>query len=409
VFTPERRVRRCRPAACVCAIVASLVAVAACQAGARRPVPVPVPVPVRVLSNYERATGNTIPRDCGYSSPLPAKPGWSLWLFCDTAIASARGGQIQHLILGTDTAAAGPYRASQVPSRLSEIPTPPAPLTLPSAGAPQPFLPAPQGLLLPGSTLPCTGPGAYPASWISGVTREPPGAFSSDLLISYDDYCVTGNADPLTAEGFGLVTYDPASNLLSPPAQVFGSVTGLQLPPQQVLGSPVFPGDGYLYLFGFCHAAAPPAGCSSGRVFLARTVAQPVYWQNPFTYEYWTGSGWSPDAVAAETLIPVGRPLGISVGDYAADGRGLVMIEQTSLAGGFQVWQARSPTGPWRRILTGRVPCSRSTQRGTEGLCRAVIGHPELSTRSRLLISYFDPGNDHVDVSAYPWLSPGRR
>jgi hypothetical protein len=398
VFTPERRVRLCRPAACVCAIVASLVMIAACQAGVHRP----MPARMQVLSNYERATGNTTPRDCGYSSLLPGRPGWSLWLFCDTAIASARGGKIQHLILGTDTAAAGPYRAGQAPSRLSEIPTPPMPLTLPSAGAPQPFLPAPQGLLLPGSTLPCAGPGAYPASWISGVTRESPAA-ASGLLISYDDYCVTGNADQLTAESFGLVTYDPAGNLLSPPARVFGSVTGLQLPPQQVLGSPVFPGDGYLYLFGFCHAAAPPAGCGRGRVFLARTVAQPAYWQNPFTYEYWTGSGWSPDEASAGTLLPAARPLGISVGDYAAVGRGLVMVEQTSLAGSFRVWQARSPAGPWRQILTGQVPCSRSAQRGAEGLCRAVIGHPELSTRSQLLISYFDPGNNHVDVSAYPW------
>ena len=149
------------------AALASLAAVAACGAG------VPRPAPVQVLSNYERDTGNTIRRDCGYSSPLPGKPGWSLWLFCDTVVTSARGGKIERLILGTDTAAAGPYRAGHAPARLSEIPTPPAPLTLPGAAAPQPFLPAPQRLLLPGSTLPCAGPGAYPASWISGVAREP--------------------------------------------------------------------------------------------------------------------------------------------------------------------------------------------------------------------------------------------
>jgi len=401
VLTHERCVRLCRSAAGVCAFLAFLVTVVACQADVRRP----APAPARVLSNYERTTGNTIHRDCGYSSPLPGTPGWSLWLFCDTAIANARGGKIEHLILGTDTAAAGPYRAGQAPSRLSEIPTPPAPLTLPSVGVPQPFLPAPQSLLLPGGTFPCTGPGAYPASWISGVTREPSAASSTDLLISYDDYCVTGNGDS-TAEGFGLVEYDPAGNLLSPPALVFGSLTGLPLAPQQVLGSPVFAGDGYLYLFGFCPVTAPPAGCGRGGVFLVRTVAQPAYWQNPFTYQYWTGDGWSSDEMAADTLIPAGRPLGISVGDYIADGHGLVMVEQTSLAGGFQAWQARSPAGPWRRILAGQVPCRRGTQRGTEGLCRAVIGHPELSTRSQLLVSYFDPGDDHVDVSAYPWRSP---
>ena len=95
-----------------------------------------------------------------------------------------------------------------------------------------------------------------------------------------------------------------------------------------------------------------------------------------------------------------GRPF---LNPERADGHGLVMIEQTSLAGGFQAWQASSPAGPWRRLLAGRVPCAKGTESGAEGLCRALIGHPELSTRSRLLISYYNPGNDHVDVSAYPW------
>ena len=323
-------------------VSAVAVTVTACGAGVPRPALVPVPV----LSNYER-NGNTIRRDCGYSSPLPGKPGWSLWLFCDTVIASLHGGKTERLILGTGTAAAGPYRAGHAPSRLSEIPTPPTPLTLPGLGAPQPFLPGPQRLLQPGSTLPCAGPGAYPASWISGVAREPSApeihTGASNLLISYDNYCVTGNADALTAEGFGLIEYDPARNLLSWPAVVFNSIPGLPLPPQQVLGSPVFTGDGYLYLFGFCPAGPPPAGCGRGGVFGVRTLAQPAYWQNKFTYQYWTGDGWSPDEAAAHTLIPAARPFGISVGDYTAVGRGLVMIEQTSLAGGFQVWEARSP------------------------------------------------------------------
>jgi hypothetical protein len=398
-----RRVRLCRALACTWAVLVSLTAIAACGAG------VPRPVLVQVLSNYEK-NGNTVRRDCGYSAPLPGKPGWSLWLFCDTVIASGRGGKTERLILGTDTAAAGPYRAGYAPARLSEIPTPPKPLTLPGVRPPQPFLPGPQRLLLLGSALPCAGPGAYPASWISGVAREPaaPGihAAASRLLISYDNYCVAGHADALSAEGFGLAEYDPASNLLGAPAVVFGSASGLPLPPLQVLGSPVFAGDGHLYLFGFCPAAPPPAGCGRGRVFAVRTVAQPAYWQNPLTYQYWTGAGWSPDEAAARTLLPAAHPFGISVGDYTADGHGLVMVEQTSLAGGFQVWQARSPADPWRRIITGQVPCRRGPQPGPESLCRALIGHPELSTRGQLVISYFDPGNDHVDVSAYPWLSP---
>jgi len=356
--------------------------------------------PAPVLSNYERSTGATIRRDCGYSSPLPGRPGWSIWLFCDTAVISAHGRRIEQLILGTGTAAAGPYQAGRVPAGLSEVPTPPTRPAGPGSFAPQPFLPAPRGLQLPGSMWPCTGPGAYPAAWISGVTRAPPAA-ADTLLITYDDYCVTGAG--ATAEGFGLAEYAPAGNLLGPVTTVFSTGFGLPLLKQQVLGSPVLGPDGYLYLFGFCRAAPPPAGCGRGLVFLARTVAAPASWGNPFSYDYWTGGGWSPQAAAATSLIPAGQPLGISVGDFTADGHGLVMIEQTSLAGDFRAWQARSPAGPWRRILTGRVPCTPGTEPGLEGLCRALIGHPELSTPSRLLISYYDPGNDHVDVAAYPW------
>jgi hypothetical protein len=400
------------------ALLMSLLAMAAVASCAGPSRPSPGPAPGLVLSNYERATGDTVPRDCGYSSPLPAKPGWSLWLFCDTAVTSARGATIDRLILGTDTAAAGPYQAGQVPSRLSEIPTPPAPAALPSDGAPEPFLPAPQNLVRPGSTLPCSGSGTYPAAWITGVAREPAdaGAGSRDrLLISYNDYCVTGDTGSLgtdvpghlTAEGSGLIEYDPATNRLGPLEQVFGGTLGLAqsgiaLPVQQVLGSPVFHG-GYLYQFGFCSAATLPTGCATGKVFMVRVQATPAAWQNPLSYQYWTGAGWSLDPNTAASVLPAGHPLGVSAGDYSAAGRGLVVVEQTSLAGDFQVWQASSPAGPWRHLRSGRVPCRAGKGDGAGNLCRAVIGHPELSTRSHLLISYFNPGNGHVELSAYSW------
>ncbi|HEY2238575.1 MAG TPA: hypothetical protein VGI21_07280 [Streptosporangiaceae bacterium] len=404
----------------------TMAAVAACAGPSR---PAPNPAPGLVLSNYERATGDTVPRDCGYSSPLPGQSGWSLWLFCDTAVTSDQGTRIDRLILGTDTAAAGPYRAGQAPTRLSEIPTPPAAAARPSDGAPEPFLPAPQGLVRPGGTASCSGAGAYPAAWITGVAREPA---RSDLLISYNDYCVTGGArrdwagalgtdvpGSLTPEGSGLVEYDPASNQLGSPEQVFGSPLGLALPVQQVLGSPVFDG-GHLYQFGFCSAGTLPSGCPGGKVFMVRVQATPAAWRNPLSYQYWTGSGWSLDPNTAASVLPAGHPLGVSAGDYRTAGHGLVLVEQTSLGGDFQVWQASAPAGPWRKVAGGRVPCraakasgsgrgqaapgaGQGAGQGAGDLCRAIIGHPELSTRSRLLVSYFNPGNDHVDTSSVAW------
>jgi hypothetical protein len=395
--------RRRLPLAATLAL--AVLTVAAC-AGPPRPTPQPAPGLVR--SNYERATGDLVPRDCGYSVPLPGKSGWSLWLFCDTAVTSAGGTRIDRLILGTDTAAAGPGQAGQAPSRLSEIPTPPTPPVLPGNAAPEPFLPAPQGLVLPGGTQPCSGSGDYAAAWITGVAAEPGG--QGKLLISYNDYCVTGDSSSLgtdvpgslTPEGSGLVEYDPATNQLGPPDEVFASSAGLALPVQQVLGSPVFRG-GYLYQFGFCSAATLPTGCAAGKVFMVRVQAAAAAWQNPASYQYWTGRGWSLDPNTAASVLPASHPLGVSVGDYAADGHQLVMVEQTSLAGDFQVWQAASPAGPWRRGRSGRVPCRSGTGPGAGELCRALIGHPELSTRDQLLISYYNPGNAHVDGLAWSW------
>ena len=76
-----------------------LIMAAACGAATPRPAPSPV------LSNFEQRTGNAIHRDCGYSSPLPGRPAWSIWLFCDTTVTGAQGRKIERLILGTDTAA----------------------------------------------------------------------------------------------------------------------------------------------------------------------------------------------------------------------------------------------------------------------------------------------------------------
>ena len=93
----------------------------------------------------------------------------------------------------------------------------------------------------------------------------------------------------------------------------------------------------------------------------------------------------------------------MSAADYSADGHGLVMIEQTSAGGDFSLWQAPAPTGPWRQIQAGRVPCTAGKRTQAVDLCRALIGHPELSTRNELLISFFNPADGHVEVVPFGW------
>jgi len=360
------------------------------------------PPPRLVMSRYEIATGHRIVRDCGFSVPLPGQARRSLWLFCDTAVTARGGRELGYPILGAGTAAEGPYTAGHGPGTLSELATPgtdpaggPTRGLLPARAAPQPFLPVPSGLTRPASTAPCSaGPRTYPARWVTGASREP--GSSGHVLISYADYCVS-SPDGFTAEGFGLLDYDPAANALGPPAPVFTAQPGQLLPQPQALGSPVFRG-GYLYLFGWCGP-----GCDRGGVFLARTRAVAAAWDNGFTYQYWTGLAWSADPSHAAPLSGYREPVGVSVADYSAVGHGLVMVEQTSVGGDFSLWQAPAPTGPWRQIQGGRVPCTAGQRTQPVNLCRALIGHPELSTRNELLMSFYNPGDSHVEVAAFGW------
>ena len=113
-------------------------------------------------------------------------------------------------------------------------------------------------------------------------------------------------------------------------------------------------------------------------------------------------------------MISGAAPASISVSSFAALGRGLVLIEQTNDVGRFVAYQAASPPGPWHKIMSGTVPTAIKDATFT----RAIIGHPDLSTSSELLVTFFDPSaapccnrregpNGHVMVASFPWPDPG--
>ena len=189
--------------------------------------------PASVKSNFENTYGASLSRDCGFSTPLPANPATSLWLFCDTAIYGLNQ-QLQYQLTGFipgSTAAEGPYTAGEVPQGLSELPTPPAALpTMPNSDGPAQFLKTPAGLVT-STGQPCdSASNAYAASWISGVTHEPSTGNPADVLITFGNYCVEGGLsfDP---EGFGIAEYNPATNTVVSQTTL---VTGAAVPPQQI-------------------------------------------------------------------------------------------------------------------------------------------------------------------------------
>ncbi len=86
------------------------------------------------------------------------------------------------------------------------------------------------------------------------------------------------------------------------------------------------------------------------------------------------------------------------------------MIEQTNDVGAFTVYRGTRPTGDWVETASGILPCT------TEGVsfCRAIIGHPELSTSGDLFVTYFNPGagpyynrsadrEGHIMAAVVPW------
>ena len=83
-----------------------------------------------------------------------------------------------------------------------------------------------------------------------------------------------------TDEGLGVVTYDPVTNRLGRPVDVFTTAGGQNLPRQEQLGDPVFYG-GYLYLFAFNCNSSAFGTCLSGVVYMARVAAvrlSPAEW-----------------------------------------------------------------------------------------------------------------------------------
>jgi hypothetical protein len=318
----------------------------------------------RPLSTADTAD-RRISRDAGLSAAWPG--GRALWLFGDTA---QRNGQTT---AGT-TAAAGPYIRGELPTALQELPTPPA---APTTGQtePAPFLPTPQGL--------SCGAG-HPVSWPSGVTAIPG---TSTLLITYAEVCAIA-PEELPAERLTLARYNPATN------QFLSSVTPFSqpsaLPPAKVLGSPVYGGDGYLYLFA--------DDVTTTRIIAARVSATASAWGNAANYRWWNGRAWETDPDAAASVATVSFAGSVHVADYTGVGsHRLAMIVQTGFGTGeFQLLEAASPSGPWTPGPSGRVPdpCNRDGY-----ACYALAGHAELSTPGQFWFSWLSP--DDLDDFAH--------
>ncbi|GEM_PF-2001310 len=356
----------------------------------------------RVLSTADvySDTDHRITRDAGYSVQYSTQPAMSLWMFGDTV---QKNGPV--FIAGT-TAAAGPFVADGAPYTLNELPTPPLPPTS-GLASPAPFFPISKSLKTP-SNQNCNAPGtnSYSASWPGGGAQEPS---SSKLVLTFSQVCVVTGAKWPVGD-FALTEYDPATNQFSANnttniyTPFVASNLAVGIPPTEQFSSPIFGGDGYLYLFAFSTAA--------NAVYVARVAATPSSWGNKGNYQWWGKPSGKPAQWGAESLaislVSAPQTLSISVGDYSGttSHKYVMLIGTVFNSAAFSVYEASSPTGPW--TLHSSTKAADVCTPATNGFgCRAVIGHPELSTAQQLVYSWYSSddadGFGHVRIGAINW------
>ncbi|WP_162907444.1 DUF4185 domain-containing protein [Allorhizocola rhizosphaerae] len=341
----------------------------------------------RVLSTAD-TTDRPIGRDGGHSIAYSSTE--ALWVFGDTA---QRNGPA---FLAYGTAAKGPYQVGVAPTGLSELPRPPA-APQPGLTSPANFFPAPTGLVTPDDPpVPCgsTGSNSYSAAWISGGARIPN---TNRVLLIWAEICVAiGDGRGWPVERWRMADYDPATNRFVRFFTPFvANPMRAGLPSTLTPSNPVFGDDGYLYLFGT--KRNPDA------IFTARVSANPDAWGDPANYRWWGRPGgaspqWTTDHASVVSLVSGVEPWGVYVGDFSGvgGGRRLAMLVKDSFYDSphLRIYTAGSPLGPWTAGPVGRVP--DNCQGGGFG-CYAFNGHPQLSTSTSFVFSWYSPGDRQPD------------
>lgn len=310
-------------------------------------------------------------RDCGYSAVIPGATVEALWVFCDTA-RSAPSTEFF-----TSTAARGLFAPGRAPSELVEQ----GPATLLGQ-----FLPAPRGL---------SCPGGYTPPWTNGVTALPG---TTRVLVSYVVFCVTASA--LTPLQFGIATYDTSTrSMVSNAPAVF---SGSPLAAMRQLRDPVIyddgAGDAIYFTVARC-ASMALGSCATGEVDVARVpMDSRRSWEDPGAYRWWSGTTWSADPSDAVSVVKGATPTATSMQRYGSvSGGPFVLLEQTAVNGAFRVWSAPTPTGPWK-LRRGDTAVPECGSGAGFDLCRAIIGHPELSTSTVIAYSAYRPADQRVGV-----------
>ncbi len=335
------------------------------------------------LRSSDETASLVVSRDIGISVPLP--DGHDLWLFGDTRLDQrnrAGGWDLVDFVDGS-TALETQSARGQVPHG-DEFP----------AATPTRFIPVPTDVYFTdGSGRPCVkgvSDAAFSARWPTGAALMP--GNTSEVLVTYSEVCVSypaGGSPHDVTEGWGFLLYNwRAGRIDSGPVDVVKpQASGAEIATSLRFGSPVID-NGALTLFSL--ACTPRyLGCLDGHVWSVTMPPTVAALSNPASYSRRLLSTDAPGSW---------QPLTISVGRYPS---GLRMIAWNSIAGNYKIFSAESLESTWHLDEAGVLPgCQNETK-----FCFALDGHPELSTPTDILVSYFDPGSGptgHVVMSSLP-------
>jgi hypothetical protein len=316
-----------------------------------------------ILGRDESST-LTLSRDGGTSVALPN--GSDFWLFGDTPRFQYEQGawRMTNFVYGTSAGIEDYKSGRRLTSPLHEVKIG---HKLANDSQASQFLPLPHVYLPDGSGKRCNkangGITAGTGRWVTGAALMPD---QTNVLITYVDVCVL-SAAVFHVEGWGFAEYDWKANRLSvEPIDVFPpSKTATPLSTSEIFGSPVFAGNNVTLFSATC--------CSPGSVYTTTIAANLTSLRNPDSYVPHPVSGLPP--TFSLTVV------------RSSKSPHLTMFQTTGTKGQYMIFTASDASGPWAYRASGTLPrCDTSPTP-----CTSVAIHPELSTSSELLVSYFLP------------------
>ncbi len=335
----------------------------------------------------EESPAISMGRDGGVSVPLPG--GRDLWIFADGPRFQYRAKQHAWRYAGFtygSSAAEQTYTTGRRFAAPLEEVVPGHPLS-PTNHAAQ-LIPSPNLYLPDGSGRACTkangGPATASVRWVTGAALLPD---QTNVVIAFVDVCVT-TPGSFTVEGWGFTEYDWSANRISvAPIDVFPAATsGAEIPQTQLFRSPVVVGNTVTFFSQGC--------CSPGAIYTTTMAADTATLSNPASY-------------VSQPIAGLPWTYAFSVVGPSSFSPDYLMYWTAGTNGQYRIYSSAQPSGPWSlvasdtlpRCATNPYPCNNAS----------MYMHPELSSGSQLLVSYFLPayGPGIATKHPYPHLPLG--